>query len=132
MKLYVLKSIRTNNFNDDNLMEKINAMWEVSSRELGNYQNTIYGLYYDYESDYKGDYSLCVAIEEGAGTSLIDIPENINYEIFKVDTMGEQGVVKSWGKIWELEEAGELERTYTYDFEKYYPNGEIEIHVALK
>ncbi|MFS0647164.1 hypothetical protein [Siminovitchia sp. 179-K 8D1 HS] len=40
--------------------------------------------------------------------------------------------MKTWKRIWELEEAGLLERVYTYDFEKYLPNGEIEIHIAIK
>jgi len=37
---------------------------------------------------------------------------------------------KTWSKIWKQEETGLLERAYTYDFEKYSPNGEIEIHIG--
>ncbi|MEN1969208.1 hypothetical protein WMZ97_14175 [Lentibacillus sp. N15] len=50
----------------------------------------------------------------------------------KLDTKDEQGILNTWSKIWEQEESGALERAYSYDFEKYYPNGEIEIHIALK
>lgn len=45
-------------------MEKISAMCTGASTELSNYKGITYGLYHEYESDYKGDYTLCVAIEE--------------------------------------------------------------------
>jgi predicted transcriptional regulator YdeE len=132
MLLYLVNSIRTNNFNDKQIMGKITTMWEEAYRNLEQYENSIYGVYYDYESDYKGDYSLSVAIEDNYGKSFIEIPKSEKYEIFKVDTTEEQGIIKTWRKIWEQEEAGALERAYSFDFEKYYPNGEIEIHIAIK
>ncbi len=49
-----------------------------------------------------------------------------------MDTTEEQGVINIWKEIWERENAGTLEREYSYDFEKYYPNGEIEVHIAIK
>lgn len=132
MKLFLVNSIRTNNFNDKEMMGKIKTMWEEAYRNLEQHQSSIYGVYYDYESNYKGDYSLSVAIGDRYGQSFIEIPKNEKYKIFKVDTSDELGVVKTWKRIWELEEAGLLERVYTYDFEKYLPNGEIEIHIAIK
>lgn len=132
MKLYVVDSIRTNNFHDGQLMGKITTMWEEAYRHLGQHQDDIFGVYYDYESDYKGDYSLSVAIEDRFGETCIEIPKSENYKVFKVDASDEQGVVKTWGKIWEQEEAGLLARAYSYDFEKYLPNGEIEIHIAVQ
>lgn len=132
MKLFLVNSIRTNNFNDKEMMAKIKTMWEESYRNLEQYHNSIYGVYYDYESNYKGDYSLSVAIEDRYGETFIGIPKNEKYEIFKVDTSDELGVVNTWKRIWEQEEAGLLDRAYTYDFEKYLPNGEIEIHIAIK
>src|SRR5690606_27968725 len=98
---------------------------------LTQHQSFIYGVYYDYESDYKGDYSLGVAIE-GDGTSIIEIPTTENYKIFNVDTTDEQGIFKTWSKIWDLEEVGTLKRAYTFDYEKYYPNGEIDVHIAIE
>ena len=58
MKLYVVNSIRTNNFNDDQMIVKIKKMWEDSLRKIMHDQTIVYGVYYEYESDYKGDYSL--------------------------------------------------------------------------
>jgi hypothetical protein len=60
------------------------------------------------------------------------MPDNKKYEIFKVDMNDEQGILKAWSTIWKQEETGVLKRDYSYDFEKYYPNGEIEIYIAVK
>lgn len=100
--------------------------------DLTSYESIIYGIYYDYESDYKGDYSLSVAIEDVEGEHIILIQNHENYKVFHVDTTQEQGILKTWSKIWEQEEFGALKRAYTYDYEKYYPNGEIEIHISIK
>nr|WP_106783168.1 effector binding domain-containing protein [Lysinibacillus timonensis] len=132
MNLYIINSIRTNNFNDEQMMGKIKSLWEEASRKLVNYQEAVYGVYYDYDSNYKGDYSLSVAIEENNSASIIYLSNDTKYEVFNVDHTDEQGIIKTWGQIWELEESGLLERAYSYDFEKYYPNGEIEIHIATK
>ena len=34
--------------------------------------------------------------------------------------------------IWERENSGGLKRAYTYDFEKYAPDGEVKIYIAIK
>lgn len=114
------------------MLGKIKTLWGEATRKLESHQNSVYGVYYDYESDYKADHSLSVAIEDNNGNTFIEIPSNEIYEVFKVDTTDEQGIIKAWSKIWEQEEAGSLKRAYSYDFEKYNPNGEIEIHIAIK
>lgn len=131
MYLAIVKSVRTNNFNDDAMMQKISTMWKEAFTVLNNKDDIIYGLYSDYESDYKGDYTLSVAIESGEGDTTIKIPET-NYEKFEVDTSDEHGILKAWKEIWELEEKGELKRAYSVDFEKYYPNSQVEIYIAVQ
>lgn len=132
MNLTIIKSVRTNNFKDENIMQKISEMWKEASSILRNQNEVKYGLYYDYESDYKGDYTLSVAIESSDNDSTIKIPNTTKYEIFEVDTLDELGILNAWREIWDLEEKGDLERDYSFDFEKYYPNGQIEIHIATK
>lgn len=131
MNLYAINSIRTNNFKDEQIMSKIQTMWEEAFRQLGKYRGNVYGLYYDYQSNYRGDYSLSVAIEEDRGGARFHLPNHDRYEVFKVDTADEQGLLKAWSKIWDQEEAGLLKRTYSCDFEKYYPAGEVEIYIAI-
>jgi len=132
MKLTIINSIRTNNFSDDRVMQKITELWKDASNRLAKHENNTYGVYHEYASDYKGDYSLSLAIENNGEEPVIVIPDHEKYEIFKVDTDDEQGIFYTWGKIWGQEESGTLKRAYSYDFEKYYPNGEIEIHIAIK
>lgn len=129
--LFLLDSIRTNNFNDERVMEKIGALWKEVSRKLASHRDCIYGVYYDYASDYKGDYTLGIGIE-GDGSPRLDVPDTESCRIFKVDNKDAQGLLHAWKQIWALEEAGELRRAYTFDYEKYYPSGEIEIYIALK
>ncbi|WML38271.1 effector binding domain-containing protein [Neobacillus sp. OS1-2] len=132
MKLSIIKSVQTNNFNDDLLIQKITGLWREASNRLTKPDMITYGVYHEYKSDYKGDYTLSIAIEENNSVPSLEIPHTAKYEIFHVDTTEEQGIINTWKKIWELENAGTLERAYTYDFEKYYPQGEIEVHIAIK
>ncbi|WP_078394732.1 GyrI-like domain-containing protein [Shouchella patagoniensis] len=131
MKLTIVKKSRTNNFKDAHVLEKITNLWKNASASLTTHEGNIYGLYYEYESNYKGDYSIAVAIE-GDNERSIDIPENQEYKVFPVNTEDEQGIFQTWKSIWEREEKGALQRTYTYDFEKYYPDGQIAIYIAVK
>lgn len=132
MKLKVINSVRTNNFNDDLLLQKITELWEQASNQLTNQEVTTYGVYHNYDSDYKGDYSLSIAFEDNNSEPLLEISTDTKYEIFKVDTRDNQGVVNTWRKIWKRENAGTLARAYSYDFERYSPDGEVEIYIALK
>ncbi|MEK3905780.1 GyrI-like domain-containing protein [Oceanobacillus sp. FSL W7-1309] len=131
MDLTIINKIRTNNFNDERVMQKITDMWKSASIELSKHEGNTYGLYHEYESDYQGDYTLGVAIE-GKNESSIVIPNDTKYEIFKVNTDEEQGIFNTWNEIWKKEEEGQLKRAYTYDFEKYYPDGNIDIYIAVK
>ncbi|WP_071458478.1 GyrI-like domain-containing protein [Bacillus massilinigeriensis] len=130
MKLTIINSVRTNNFNDPLLLEKITRLWQQTSSRI-NQENVVYGVYHDYESDYKGDYTLSIATEDSNGEPSLDLPDNAAYEVFHVDTAEETGIINVWKKIWECEDSCTLKRAYTYDFEKYYPNGKIEIYIAL-
>ena len=130
MDLTILNFIRTNNFNDENVMQKIMEMWQNTSAYLSDHKGDTYGLYYEYESDYKGDYTLGVAIKKESDSS-ITIPSDTKFEIFKVDADEEQGIMNTWKDIWNKEKKGELDRAYTFDFEKYYPDGKIDIYIAI-
>jgi predicted transcriptional regulator YdeE len=132
MNLTIIKSVRTNNFEDKAIMQKITEMWKEASSALLNQDEVTFGLYHEYESDYKGDYTVSVAVESSNNGKTIKIPSISKYEIFKVDSLDENGIPNTWKQIWEQEENGDLKRAYSFDFEKYNPNGQIEIHIATK
>lgn len=79
-------------------MEKIKTIWEGASGKLTQHKDNVYGVYYDYESDYKGDYSLGVGIKDNE-ISMLEMPPAENYEVFNVDKTDEQGIMKIWKKI---------------------------------
>ncbi|WP_221408329.1 hypothetical protein [Peribacillus simplex] len=41
----------------------------------------------------------------------------------------EHSIGEAWKKIWQLEEEQKLNRKYSVDFEMYYPDGKVEIHM---
>lgn len=130
MKLTILGQVRTNNFNDSLLMQKITGLWEEASQHLTS-DRVAYGVYHDYESDYRGDYTLSIAVEAGNSGPALELPDHTHYKIFRVDPADEYGVVNAWKQIWELEQTGELKRAYTFDYEKYDTNGNIEVYIAI-
>lgn len=126
-ELYVAGTIRTNNFTDPEMMKKITDLWtQVGILDLPE-DATIYGIYHNYESDFKGDYDLTVAMSSPISTTKITLPEE-KYEKFSVDPDEENGIVKSWERIWQAD----LKRKYTFDFEKYNPDGSVEIYIAVE
>ncbi|MEI5905972.1 effector binding domain-containing protein [Bacillus spongiae] len=131
MELKIINTIRTNNFNDEHIIQKITDMWKSASTELSEHEGNTYGLYYGYASNYQGDYTVSVAIE-GENEGSITIAEDTKYEVFKVNTDEEQGIFKTWSENWGKEKDGQLERAYTYDFEKYYPDGTVDIYIGVK
>ena len=71
MFLKILASIRTNNFQDEHCIEKIQTLWqeqEGAVKEAFVQGEPVYAVYHDYASDYKGDYSLSIC---RLGTSMI-------------------------------------------------------------
>lgn len=114
------------------MLQKITELWRDASHTLAKDGTTKYGLYHNYESDYKGDYSLSIAIESNGEEPTIAIPQNEKYVKYHVEPGDERGISNTWAEIWAQEEAGTLKRAYTYDFEKYSPDGEIEIYIAIK
>lgn len=63
MKLTIINSVRTNNFNDSFLIQKITRLWKESSNRLTNKEIITYAVYHNYESNYKGDYSLSMPLK---------------------------------------------------------------------
>ena len=132
MKLNIVDSIKTNNFEDPDMALVIGELWQRAGEMLQDYEGSVYGVYDTYISNYKGDYRLSVAVESSNSGETIRIKNEQKYRVFSVDKEIEQGVYKMWQIIWGFEETGELQRAYTVDFEKYTPTGDIEIYIAIK
>ncbi|WP_270445809.1 effector binding domain-containing protein [Fusobacterium varium] len=131
-KVCVLSEKRLNNFKYPDIAEKIQKLWYDTSVKIPKDKElNKYAVYSEYESDYKGDYTLFIGVDKIDSHKEIIIEEE-NYKIFSVDISSPHGIIMAWQKIWEMEEQGLLNRAYTVDYEKYYPDGKIEIFIALK
>ncbi len=94
--------------------------------------DTLYGLYTDYEGDFTKPYTLVVGVEV---SSLSSIPEGmVGKEIpaqtyIPFETEGElpQALVDKWVEIWKTP----LNRTYSADFEKF-DGGALTIYIGVK
>lgn len=131
-KVCVLSEKRLNNFKEPDIAEKIQKLWHETSAKIPQEKEiNKYAVYSEYESNYKGDYTLFIGVDKIDSHKEIIIEEE-NYQVFSVDTSSPYGIVMTWQGIWEMEEKGLLNRAYTVDYEKYYPDGKVEIFIALK
>ncbi len=131
-KVCVLSEKRLNNFKEPDIAEKIQKLWyETSAKMPQEKEISKYAVYSEYESNYKGDYTLFIGVDKIDSHKEIIIEEE-NYQVFSVDASSPYGIIMTWQEIWEMEEKGLLNRAYTVDYEKYYPDGKVEIFIALK
>ncbi|RDE81263.1 AraC family transcriptional regulator [Haemophilus parahaemolyticus] len=129
LTLYPLATIRTHNIKE-NTAEKIGQLWQNNFAKLTK-NEPYYGIYLNYESDFTGYYDVAVAQESKPedSSSTIEIEDLTWYEIFP--TTG-KSVVQTWQHIWNKEKQGLLKRAYKVDFEKYYPNGKVDIYISIR
>ena len=107
--MYVNEIIRTNNFEDDDMMNKILGMWDSSYKNNDDYKGEVYAVYHDYESDYKGDYSLALCTEDMCSEK--------------------DEIINVWKRIWGDEEENKIQRSYYIDCEEYKKDGSVVIHL---
>ena len=129
LTLYPFATIRTHNIKE-NTAEKIGQLWQNNFAKLTK-NEPYYGIYLNYESDFTGYYDVAVAQESKPedSSSTIEIEDLTWYEIFP--TTG-KSVVQTWQHIWNKEKQGLLKRAYKVDFEKYYPNGKVDIYISIR
>ena len=98
----------------------------------------VYGVYYDYQSDAQGAYSVLAgtdSVDDAVSSSLeaIRIAKG-KYMVFEAKGEIPAVVLETWGKIWSYFSAHETpkQRAYTADFEYYKTQNEIEIFITIK
>lgn len=141
-KTVVGLSARTNNSSPE--MEKIiGGLWQkfYSPEICANIKNRAnqkaLGIYTDYDSDEKGDYTIAVmcevneASELPQGTEVRRIPAG-QYAKFIVKGNMLTAVREFWRELWNMD----LNRAFVCDFEEYQnadpENAEIHMYISLK
>ena len=134
-------SIRTTNAKEMNpATGKIGPLWKTFDENVDvDYKNghRVYGVYYDYESDANGEFSVLAGTDQPdvhstAKLETIVIPSG-KYLVFTAKGDVPKIVFDTWGSIWEYfsKKDAEYERRYTTDFEYYVNQNEIEVYIAV-
>ena len=126
LKLYPIVQQRLNN---DIANEIIPALWQNNFDKLpqGHY---CYGVYFNYAANYQADYDFAIASEAVLETDIpvIEVEDLSFYEVFRCQA---DEIYQTWQLIWKKEQQGLLKRAYSVDFEKYHPDGLVEIYIAV-
>ena len=127
LKLYPIVQQRLNN---DIANEMIPTLWQNNFDKLpqGHY---CYGIYFNYAANYQADYDFAIASEAALETDIpvIEIEDLSFYEVFRCQV---DEIYQTWQLIWKKEQQGLLKRAYSVDFEKYHPDGLVEIYIAVE
>jgi len=135
-------SLRTNNANEANPeTSKIGALHQQFDEKVTvNYKNgaRVYGVYYNYESDHKGEFSVMAGadqIENSTAENLESVSLRAGpYMVFEAKGEVPKVVIETWTKVWAYFSNGDsqYQRAYTTDFEFYKNQTQIEIYIAVK
>lgn len=126
--LYLVNHIVTHNFKDSDVIQKFGRLWQEPSHLFAG-GKAVYGVYYNYRSDYKGDYTCSTATETVQEKADVLVPPETDYRIFRCTR---ETVPQTWQQIRQLEENDGLPRAYQVDYEKHHADGSVEIHIGLK
>ena len=127
LKLYPILQQRLNNNIAD---EIISTLWQNNLDKLPQ-GHCCYGIYFNYATNYQADYDFAIASEVVLETDIpvIEIEDLSFYEVFHCNV---DEIYQTWQLIWEKEQQGLLKRAYSVDFEKYHPDGLVEIYIAVE
>ncbi len=124
------RAVRTANADEaDPGKAKIPGLWEQVQREalvktVPNVADpgTLAAVYYSYESDSKGPFSLLLGAPV---TTISEVPEGLNglsvpageYAAVEVSGPMPEALIATWERVWAAEDAGDLTRSYEFDYE---------------
>lgn len=134
-------SIRTNNAAEMSPNGKIPALWQSFDESIlvdYTHGERVYGVYYNYESDHNGMFTVLAGFDGKSYPSNVDIEQITipkgKYLVFTHKGEMPQIALDAWTEVWEYfsNKSCEHQRLFSTDFE-YYPNGnEIEVHIAVQ
>ena len=119
---------------------QIPALWQEFNQNVTvNYQDggKTYGVYFNYESDHNGQYSVLAGSEhvESKHPNLVDVDIVAGqYLVFSKQGEMPQIAIDAWAEVWHYFASPDCphKRSFTTDFEFYPSEQEIELHIAIK
>ena len=121
----------------DSRTAQIGGLWgDFFQSELAK-SSPLYGVYYHYESDYRGFFSVMAGIEINEANhnpqmQAVSINAG-NYLVFKGVGEMPQAVIEAWKNIWDYFSSSDCvhSRAYQTDFELYVSATEVEIYIGV-
>ncbi len=119
--------------------EKIGDLWR-SFHAIGNanaidarLNDTVYGVYCEYESDFTGAYTALIGCAAAASAAVPDGMKKIAIEPGRfavIEAVGElpQSIWQAWAEVWKAP----LDRRYQADFDRYGEDGRVTVHVGVR
>ncbi|WP_334020269.1 GyrI-like domain-containing protein [Alteromonas sp. S015] len=138
-------SVVTNNHAEFSSQGKIPALWQRFDNAIPvNYKGgeRVYGVYFNYESDHTGDFSVLAgfdgsSVPESLAIERITIPSG-KYLVFSKQGDMPQIAIDAWSDVWsyfvqeDTQRRAEYERAFTVDFEHYVNGNHIDVYIAIK
>jgi predicted transcriptional regulator YdeE len=134
--------IKTSNEKETNAETgQIPGLWQLFDNNVGfdfDGGSRVYGVYYDYEPDATGEFTVLV------GTDQLDIESILNletidikggkYAVFYAKGEMPKTVIDTWGEVWKYfsQDDAKHKRTYKTDFEFYVDSNELKIYIAIE
>jgi len=134
-------STRTNNAAEMSPNGKIPGLWQKFDATVPvDYRNgeRVYGVYFDYESDHTGMFTVLAGFDGQSYPSDKNIEQVVipssKYLVFSKKGDMPQIAIDAWTEVWNYfsQQDSEHQRLYTTDFEFYPSESEIEVHIAVK
>lgn len=134
-------SVRTNNASEmHSETAEIGALHQTFAQQATvNYEKgaCLYGVYYQYESDYTGDFNVLVGAEPDLVTSKAKLEHIVlpagDYLVFSGEGEMPQVVIDVWREIWRYFSSDDCvhRRAYNVDFECYTSESSVDVYIAV-
>ncbi len=132
---------KTNNALEMSANGKIPALWQSFDESIPvDYKNgeRVYGVYYNYESDHNGMFTVLAGFDGQSYPLDLNIEQitiaNGDYLVFSHKGDMPQIAIDAWTEVWQYfaDVNCQHQRLFTTDFEFYLNGNEIEVHIAVK
>jgi predicted transcriptional regulator YdeE len=129
-------SVRTKNSMEfDKNTAKLPQLWQKFISNHPAVDDSVFGVYSDYESDVNGFYTVTAGIaseHEDTGTHTVKVISG-NYLIFKAKGEQPEAVINAWQNVWNYFTNKNLyKRRFMTDFECYGKDDEVAVYIAVE
>lgn len=132
---YVLKAVTIETDNTEHGMECIRQLWQdvltgvfpVLFNKNGERRKDVFPIacYENYQSDETGVYDLTILAADETSISQLEkqVAQGIyrKYEVSEVSDDAELCTQKAWQQVWQAQQAGNIKRAFTVDYEYSMP-----------